>query len=390
MTKEDFIEYATEYFQVSDASTLILSIDEIHKIVNQYRIEFPYWLVNEPGYKVTRGMYKLALKRDTLDNALTATDDDSIDDASDADSACSTSTDDPSSMSALIPEHHVGYVKFGFHKDLSTILASKQLFPIYIAGESGFGKTLMVYECCHETRRELIRVQVSPETDKTSLLYVPELKGGNLSYELGPVAQAMELGAVLLLDEIDRGTDKLLCLNGILEGKPWYNEKTQQLIHPKPGFTVIATGNSKGQGSQNSSYLVRILDGAFLERFPITVEHRGPNEISERRIIKTKLDNLGMPEAEDFATKLATWSNYIKKTKEDGSEEIEIVSTRRLIDICEAYKIWGDRRKAIQMCLYRFPEDIYKALIQHYDMIDARSRNEKTIKEGELFIASHK
>lgn len=345
---------------------------EIKTLIDAHGISFPFWFIQDSKFKVERNVYRTRLDPDS-NTADGEEEDGSIDDDEEDLNGPDAITDDSSTN--LIPHHHKGYVKFGFHEDLSMIIQSRQFWPVFIAGESGFGKTQMVYECCHEQKRELIRVQISPETDKTSLLYVPNLKDGTLNHDDGPVVEAMKKGAILLLDEIDRGTHKLICLNGILEGKPWYNEKTQELVYPKPGFNVIATGNSKGQGTSNVSYLVQILDNAFLERFAITVEHAPPPQRVEEKILTKILTKLDLKQELDFAKKLAQWAHWIRVTIDDGSDDIEMISTRRLIDICKAYKMFNVRTKALALCLNRFDKSVQKALITQYELTDLKAHD---------------
>jgi MoxR-like ATPase len=181
----------------------------------------------------------------------------------------------------------------------------------------------------------------------------------------GPVLQAMKKGAVLLIDEVDRGSNKLMCMQGILEGKPYYNKKNGEIVRPAPGFTVIATANTKGRGSDEGKYLSQILDDAFLERFPITVEQEYPNANTEKKILTPLISD------EDFVDKLCQWADVIRRSFDEGATD-EIISTRRLVHIAKAYSIFGDRMKAIQMCVNRFDEDTKLSFLDLYSKVDAR------------------
>jgi MoxR-like ATPase len=257
------------------------------------------------------------------------------------------------------------YVPFGFFKDLRNIVKSREFYPVFITGLSGNGKTLMVEQVCAELKRECIRVNISIETDENDLLGGPTLINGNIVNRDGPVLQAMKKGAVLLIDEVDRGSNKLMCMQGILEGKPYYNKKNGEIVRPAPGFTVIATANTKGRGSDEGKYLSQILDDAFLERFPITVEQEYPNANTEKKILTPLISD------EDFVDKLCQWADVIRRSFDEGATD-EIISTRRLVHIAKAYSIFGDRMKAIQMCVNRFDEDTKLSFLDLYSKVDAR------------------
>jgi hypothetical protein len=263
-----------------------------------------------------------------------------------------------------IPVRYKDYIPFGFFKDLDKIIKSKQFYPVFVTGLSGNGKTLMVEQVCAELGRELIRINISVETDESDLLGGPTLVDGNVVNRDGPVLTAMKRGAVLLIDEVDRGSSKLMCLQGILEGKPYYNKKTGEVVYPKDGFNVIATANTKGRGSDEGRYLAQILDDAFLERFPITVEQEYPDVKTEKKILSPLLKD------KDFVDCLVQWADVVRQTFEQGASD-EIISTRRLVHIAKAFDIFGDRMKAIQLCLNRFDEETKTAFLDLYTKIDA-------------------
>jgi cobaltochelatase CobS len=264
-----------------------------------------------------------------------------------------------------IPEKFEGFVPFGFYKDLTKIVDSKQFFPVFITGMSGNGKTLMVEQVCATAKRECIRVNISVETDETDLIGSNTLVDGNVVYRDGPVITAMKRGAILLIDEVDRGSNKLMCLQGILEGKPYFNKKSGEYVHPKEGFNVVATANTKGFGSEDGKFLAQILDSAFLERFCITVEQEYPDTKVELKIIKPILND------DEFAENLVKWADIIRKTYGEGGID-EIISTRRLVHIAKTYIIFQDRKKALDLCVSRFDTETKESFLDLYTKVDVK------------------
>jgi len=270
----------------------------------------------------------------------------------------------------LVPNRDKTYVPFGFYKDLSTIISSKAFYPTFITGMSGNGKTTMVEQVCAALRRECIRVNISIETDEDDLIGGNTLIDGNVVYRDGPVTHGMKRGTIVILDEIDRGSNKLMCLQGILEGKPYFNKKTGEIIYPQPGFNIVATANTKGQGSDDGKYMAaQILDDAFLERFAITVEQEYPSPKIEKKIIIKKMERVEKID-EDFADKLVQWAEIIRKTFKEGAID-ELISTRRLEHIVNAFAMFGDRMKAINLCTARFNEETKTAFLDLYTKVDA-------------------
>ncbi len=270
----------------------------------------------------------------------------------------------------LIPDSDSTYVPFGFHKDLVNIIKSGMFYPTFICGLSGNGKTMMVEQVCAKLKKEAIRVNISIETDEDDLIGGNTLVDGNVVYREGPVLTAMKRGAILILDEIDRGSNKLMCLQAILEGKPYFNKKSGEVVTPATGFNVIATANTKGRGSDDGKFMgAQVLDEAFLERFAITVEQEYPSSVQEKKIVMNKM---GVAECvdEDFADKLVMWADIIRKTFYEGGID-ELVSTRRLEHIVKAYAMFSDRLKAIQLCVNRFDADTKSAFIDLYTKVDA-------------------
>ncbi len=287
-------------------------------------------------------------------------------------------------VSNLVPNRDKTYVPFGFYKDLSTIIASKAFYPTFITGMSGNGKTTMVEQVCAALKRECIRVNITIETDEDDLIGGNTLVEGNVVYREGPVTIGMKRGSVVILDETDRGSNKLMCLQGILEGKPYFNKKTGEVIYPQPGFNIIATANTKGQGSDDGKYMAaQILDDAFLERFAITVEQEYPSPKIEKRIIMKKMERVEKID-EDFADKLVQWAEIIRKTFKEGAVD-ELISTRRLEHIVNAFAMFGDRMKAINLCISRFNEETKTAFLDLYTKVDAGVEMPTSADDNESF-----
>ena len=271
---------------------------------------------------------------------------------------------------STVPVKDSTYVPFGFFKQLEQIIGSKTFYPVFITGLSGNGKTTMVEQVAAKLKRECIRVNISIETDEDDLIGGNTLQNGNVIYREGPVIMAMRRGAILLIDEIDRGSNKLMCLQSILEGKPFFNKKTGEVIHPASGFTIIATANTKGRGTEDGRFIAaQILDEAFLERFPITVEQEYPSTTVEKKILRNKMNFYGKLD-EEFLEMLVNWADIIRKTFNEGGVD-EIISTRRLVNIAQAYSIFNVREDAIKYCINRFDEDTKTAFMDLYEKMAA-------------------
>lgn len=271
---------------------------------------------------------------------------------------------------AIVPKVNDLYVPFGFFNSMKSIIKSERYYPVFVSGLSGNGKTLMVEQACAQTKREWIRVNISPETDEDDLIGGFRLIGGETQWFDGPVIQAMKAGSVLVLDEIDRGSNKLMCIQGILEGKGILIKKTGEYVEPAKGFNVVATANTKGKGDESGRYMAAtILDDAFLERFPITVEQEYPDIKIETKILSKLFASLGIND-EKFAENLVKWADIIRKTFEEGAID-EIISTRRLSHIAEAYTIFGDKMDAIKFCINRFDAETKNSFLDLYSKIDA-------------------
>ena len=261
------------------------------------------------------------------------------------------------------------FIAWGAFHDIVKIIKSNMFYPTYISGLSGNGKTFMVEQACAKVKKEFIRVQINPETDEDDLLGGFRLINGETVFAKGPVLKAMENGAILLLDEIDRATNKIMCLQGILEGKPVLVKKTGEIVKPAEGFNVIATANTKGKGSEDGRFTAAsIIDEAFLERFTISVDQQFPGLGIEKKIVLKHMEKFGTVD-EDFADKLVTWADIIRKTFYDDGVD-EVISTRRLCHIVQTFSIFNKRDKAIDLCISRFDDDTKSAFLDLYSKVD--------------------
>ena len=345
---------------------------DVIAFVKQKDVKMPNWLINGVTYRAARGVINLdAFGSDKVNN-IPATPAPEIEalPALQAQVVQLRQKRMVSEVEDLVPVKDTNYVPFGFYKDLESIIKSKVFYPVFVTGLTGNGKTTMVEQVCSKLKRECVRVNVSIETDEDDLVGGSTLIDGNVTFREGPVILAMRRGAVLLIDEIDRGSNKLMCIQGILEGKPYFNKKNGDVIHPASGFTVIATANTKGQGSDSGKYIAaQILDEAFLERFPITVEQEYPSAKVERTIIMNNMEQHSCVD-EEFADKLVTWAEVIRKTYLEDAVD-ELISTRRLVHIVKAFSMFRDRQKAIELCVNRFDADTKNAFLDLYKKMEA-------------------
>ena len=270
---------------------------------------------------------------------------------------------------SVIPPIMDNYVPFGHFKDLKSILKSGIFFPVFITGLSGNGKTLMVEQICAKLMKELFRVNITIETDEDDLIGSNTLINGNIVFKEGPVLKAMRKGAVLLLDEVDLASNKIMCLQSILEGGGYLIKKTGEFVKPEEGFTVVATANTKGKGSEDGRFIgTNILNEAFLERFAICLEQEYPPVTTEKKIVKGDFAILGVSD-DDFADKLVDWADVIRKSFYEGAVD-EVISTRRLVHIAKAYSMFNDKLKSIEVCLARFDEDTKASFLDLYTKVD--------------------
>jgi midasin (ATPase involved in ribosome maturation) len=275
----------------------------------------------------------------------------------------------------LVPKSYKNYVPFGNFEDVLSIVNSQRFFPVFITGHSGNGKTMSIEQACAKSKRKFVCVSMTPETDESDLLGNFVLINGNMEWRDGPVTTAARQGAVLCIDEIDYGAQNLSSLQRVLEGKPFMLKKKGEMIIPAAGFTVFATANTKGKGSDDGRYMfTNVLNEAFLERFRTTMEQEFPPVKTERKIIEKELASVGRAD-DDFAEKLVTWADVIRKTFADGGCD-EVISTRRLVHIVETYGIFGDKMKAIGLCLNRFDDDTKASFLDLYTKVDAGANTE--------------
>ena len=348
MTREEIIEglkksYGTE-FTAADVRGFCAMNDIAYQTVTKKLEEF----------KVGRGKWNLEVTTKAVENI---------------ENSFSAPAVEPQVQQNLVPEKDDTFVKFGPFADLKKIIHSKLFYPTFITGLSGNGKTFGVEQACAQLNRELIRVNITIETDEDDLIGGFRLSDGSTVWHNGPVVEALERGAVLLLDEIDLASNKILCLQPVLEGKGLFLKKTGRFVQPAPGFNVIATANTKGKGSDDGRFIgTNVLNEAFLERFPVTFEQDYPAPSVETKILGRVASTLGVTDS-DFCKRLVDWGDIIRKTFYDGGIE-EIISTRRLIHILRAYSIFGDKMKSIGVCVNRFDDETKQSFIELYDKVD--------------------
>ena len=351
--QETFIDAVKEVL----GTQTILNRADIQRVVDEKGMKYPHWLVTKSEFRFGRGEYRIpgdAGNVEVTEPVIAPA------------MAPVTHLRQPKLIDEVdtsIPDVWPDYVPFGFYKDLTDIIKSKQYYPVFVTGLSGNGKTLMVEQVCAKLKRECIRVNISIETDESDLLGGPTLVDGNVVNRDGPVITAMKRGAILLIDEVDRGSNKLMCLQGILEGKPYFNKKNGEVVYPSEGFNVVATANTKGRGSEEGRYLSQILDDAFLERFPITVEQEYPDTKTEKKILNPLIEDKA------FVDNLVKWADVVRQSFEQGAID-ELVSTRRLVHIAKAYSIFNDRMKAIELCVNRFDTETKIAFLDLYSKVD--------------------
>ena len=354
----------------------ILTTENITETAEENELAFPYWMTGSKGLgditRVSKGNYRLPALNGgdgvTMAEAVVDTASEVVVESKNSESTMDMST--YFNPAELIPKKDPLFVAHGHFGDLIKVIQSRKFYPVFETGESGTGKTYMTEQACAKLKREFIRVNITVETDEDDLLGHYALIDGNTVWQDGPVVIAMERGAVLLLDEIDLASNKVMCLQPILEGKGVYLKKINRMVKPAAGFTVVATANTKGKGSEDGRFVfTNILNEAFLERFPITMEVGYPSAVTEKKIVNKVLDSLGVSDT-DFSEKLVNWANAIRKTFYDGGID-EVIATRRLVHISNAFAIFKDRMKAIEMCVNRFDEDTKTSFLDLYSKIDA-------------------
>ena len=360
--KQKFVDAASKHFGVG----AIVGRNEINEFASNNGFSNPSWF-KKPAYKVGHGKYQLP-----SDNAEVETKEVSQ-------SAVSNSTDDAmkvnliatnSGMESLVPTKFQGFVPWGHYSTINQVVKSGMFYPIFITGLSGNGKTLMVEQVHAAMKKDLIRVNITIETDEDDLLGGFRLVNGETKFVPGPVIEAMQRGCTLLLDECDLGSNKLMCLQPVLEGKGVYLKKVNKWVTPKNGFNVMATANTKGKGSEDGRFIgTNILNEAFLERFAVTIEQPYASNTVEKKIVLGSMKKYGAVD-EKFATNLVQWSEVIRKTFYDGGID-EVISTRRLDHIVKAFAIFKDKMKSIELCVARFDEDTKVSFLDLYTKIDS-------------------
>jgi midasin (ATPase involved in ribosome maturation) len=354
---------------------------EILEICNEYGIASTAWYTNDPDNKVSHGWYRVPEQKVTSTAKVNKT---AVVDMQAQVIPMIKQTDNSESRIQnvvtqlnevdLIPKVYKNYVPFGNFTDVLSIIQANRFFPVFISGHSGNGKTMSIEQACAKAKRKFVCVSMTPETDESDLLGNYVLIDGNMVWRDGPVTTAAREGAVLCIDEIDYGAQNLSCLQRVLEGKPFMLKKKGEMVVPALGFTVFATANTKGKGSEDGRYMfTNVLNEAFLERFRTTMEQEFPPAKVERKIIEKELASVGRDD-KDFAEKLVSWADVIRKTFADGGCD-EVISTRRLVHIVETYGIFGDRLKSISLCLNRFDADTKASFLDLYTKVDADVAN---------------
>ena len=346
-----------------------ISRSEINDFVKSGEISNPSWLKNK-NYLVSRGVYSLPIAGN--DFSPTLTDVPLVPEEPKEPVVAKAAFVVSSLIGNIVPDKDPVFVPWGYFKDIKKIVSSKAFYPIFVTGLSGNGKTMNVSQACAVANRECIRVNITIETDEDDLLGGYRLQDGQTVWQDGPVIEAMKRGALLLLDEIDLASNKIMCLQPILEGNGVFLKKINQFVKPAKGFNVIATANTKGQGSDDGKFIgTNILNEAFLERFPITIEQAYPtNKIEEKILLNVMSDKkLTSTVDSEFASSLVTWADIIRKTYYEGGVD-ELISTRRLVHIVEAFSIFKNKMKAIEMCTNRFDLDTKTSFLDLYTKID--------------------
>ena len=349
-----------------------LTRSEINSYIDDNGLKNPGWLKSDK-YKIGRGVYTLPVDGNDVSPVVKEVKQKSkVETAESVDTVNKAAMIISSLTGNIVPTKDDVFVPWGHFKDIKSIVSSKQFYPIFITGLSGNGKTMNVQQACAQTKRECIRVNITIETDEDDLLGGYRLQDGQTVWQNGPVIEAMERGALLLLDEIDLASNKIMCLQPILEGNGVFLKKINKFVQPANGFNVIATANTKGQGSDDGKFIgTNVLNEAFLERFPITVEQSYPTNKIENKILDNVMSDKKLTRKQDekFATDLVNWADIIRKTFYEGGVD-EIISTRRLVHIVEAFSIFKDKMKAIQMCTNRFDLDTKTSFLDLYTKID--------------------
>ena len=394
--KQAFLDACMDKFESDSNGDHILTIDQLKDVASTFGMKYaPQWIVKNPVNKVGKGLFKLPALGEVVSvhasRLVQAAEQYEPAPQTQKIENTETKTEAAYVVSSLtgniVPEKDPNFVTFGDYSSVKSIIASKKFYPIFITGLSGNGKTLGVTQACAEKKREMIRVNITIETDEDDLLGGYRLRDGQTVWQNGPVIEAMERGAVLLLDEIDLASNKIMCLQPILEGNGVFVKKINKFVKPALGFTVVATANTKGKGSEDGQFIgTNVLNEAFLERFPITFEQKYPSVKIETKIISKMLETENAKD-DEYATNLVNWADIIRKTYTEGGVD-EIISTRRLVHIAKAYSIFRNKLKAVEVCTNRFDDDTKQSFIDLYTKIDSGVNPEELMsKESDEPIA---
>ena len=366
------VDKREKFISIASASgKSIFTLQDIKDLCVENDIKLPQWYLKDMDFRAGRGLYKVPSNNASVVNMATA----QVLQMKKSEPVLSsgnriTNIVTDLETENLVPKQYVNYVPFGNFDDLLSVVQSKLFFPIFITGQSGNGKTMSVEQACAKAKRKFVCVSMTPDTDESDLLGNYVLINGQMEWRDGPVTVAARQGAVLCIDEIDYGAQNLSCLQRVLEGRPFLLKKKNEMVAPAEGFTIVATANTKGKGSEDGRYMfTNVLNEAFLERFLNTYEQEFPPINIEKKIIKKELASLNRSD-DEFAEKLVTWADVIRKTFAEGGVD-EIISTRRLVHICKTYSVHGDRMKAIALCLNRFDTDTKLSFIDLYTKLDA-------------------
>ena len=372
--QQEYVDHAKKMFGKST-----LSVAELKKANSKFGCKYaPQWLIKNKDYKVGKSLFKLPVEGDVVKNETPNKEAEKI--LTPVETKKEAAYIVSSLTGNIVPKKDPIFVSFGNYPDIKSIVKSNRFYPVFITGLSGNGKTMGVTQACAEAKRELIRVNITIETDEDDLLGGYRLKDGQTVWQNGPVIEAMERGAILLLDEVDLASNKIMCLQPILEGSGVFVKKINKFVKPAQGFNVIATANTKGQGSDDGKFIgTNVLNEAFLERFPVTFEQKYPSVAIEKKILNNTLKASGKSDVK-FVDKLTTWADVIRKTYFDGGVD-EIISTRRLVHITQAYAIFDNKMKAIKMCTNRFDDDTKNSFVELYTKVDSGASVEDILED---------
>ena len=362
--QQEYVDHAKKLF-----GKTTLTVAELKKANSKFGCKYaPQWLIKNKDYKVGKSLFKLPVEGDVVKNETPNKEAEKI--LTPVETKKEAAYIVSSLTGNIVPKKDPIFVSFGNYPDIKSIVKSNRFYPVFITGLSGNGKTMGVTQACAEAKRELIRVNITIETDEDDLLGGYRLKDGQTVWQNGPVIEAMERGAILLLDEVDLASNKIMCLQPILEGNGVFLKKIGKFIEPADGFNIVATANTKGKGSEDGRFIgTNILNEAFLERFPVTFEQEYPPVKVEQKILDNVMSAYDLKDPK-FTENLVKWADVIRKTFYDGGVD-EIIATRRLVHIINAFAIFKNKLKAVQVCVNRFDDDTKNSFLDLYSKVDA-------------------